>query len=78
VTILADWETKITSMAEGIVEVVILKANKSDVFPRQIHIFTEDTAEVHNKKMTEFFPLSFAKKVTQDFVDPLEIVYADS
>ena len=86
VTVLVDWQTDMTSAGEeGVIEIVVLNnqetsdtaADEEENIPRRIRIITEDTSELHDK-MTEFFPSSFAKKMTTDFVDPLEIFYADS
>ena len=85
VTILADWVTSITSPAEGVVDIVILEQHENEErpesplwpdIPRRVRVIVEDM-DVVNDKMTEHFPSPFAKRMIKDFVDPLEIYYAD-
>jgi hypothetical protein len=80
VTILADWVTSISSLHASVMEVVV-QQDKEDAMPegatKRIRVFTEDLNVIHDK-MTEFFPTSFAKVATKDFIDPLELFYADS
>jgi hypothetical protein len=80
VTILADWVTTISSPQEGVMEVVV-QQDKEDAMAqgttKRIRVLTEDVTVIHDK-MTEFFPSSFAKVMTKDFIDPLELFYADS
>jgi hypothetical protein len=80
VTVLANWETRISSPQEGVMEVVIQKGKETGIpegESRRIRVITEDTSVLHDK-MTEYFPSSFAKIVTRDFADPLELFYVDS
>ena len=86
VTILADWVTSIHSPGEGVVEIVILEQNENEErpqnplwpnIPRRVRVIVEDM-DVVNDKMTEYFPSPFAKRMIKDFVDPLEIYYADT
>ena len=83
VTIVADWETKIWSPDEGMLEIVVVERNENDKqpnspllpnIPKRIRIIIEDMNSIHDK-MTEYFPSSFAAKVIKDFVDPLEVYY---
>jgi hypothetical protein len=80
VTILADWVTSISSPQEGVMEIVVQR-DKEDAMPegttKRIRVFTEGLNVIHDK-MSEYFPSSFAKVVTKDFIDPLELFYADS
>ena len=86
VTILADWVTSMNSPGEGVVEIVILEQNENEErpqnplwpnIPRRVRVIVEDM-DVVNDKMTEYFPSPFAKRMIKDFVDPLEIYYADT
>ena len=80
VTVLADWVTSITSPQEGVIEVIIQKS-EDDTTPggdlKRIRVITEDTSKLHDK-MTEFFPSSFGGILMQDFVDPMDLFYADA
>jgi hypothetical protein len=52
VTILANWETEITSPREGVLQVVVLKSgetNMADDERRRIRIITENISELHDK-----------------------------
>ena len=71
VTVLADWKTDITSPAEGVMEV---KMPSSLDEMRRIRIIIEDVDTV-NFKLTEFSPFNVGQKMTQDFVDPIELYY---
>jgi hypothetical protein len=80
VTILANWETEVRSTGEGIMEVVVQKSDEGsaeDASIKKIRVFVEEMALIHDK-MTEFYPSSYGKLVTKDFVDPLGVFYADS
>jgi hypothetical protein len=70
VTILADWETKISSPDQGIVEIVI----EASARPRRIRVITEDLDDLHDK-LTEFYPSKFGQTMMLDFIDPLEYFY---
>jgi hypothetical protein len=76
VTVLANWETSIHSPDEGIIEIVIHpKGEAFDLGPsHRIRVITEDINPLHDK-MTEFFPSSFGKLMTKDFIDPVEMYY---
>ena len=80
VTILADWVTTISSPQEGVMEIVV--QDKGDAAmpegaSKRIRVITEGFDVIH-AKMTEFFPSSFATVMTKDFIDPLELFYADN
>lgn len=81
VTIVANWETSVRSIDEGIIEIVIQKGNhnsiEDDSPPKRLRIIIEDTSPIHDK-MTEYLPSSFSKLMVKDFIDPLEIFFADS
>jgi hypothetical protein len=80
VTVLADWETTVRSTGEGVLEVYVQKRDvgeAEDNSTRRIRVIIEETAKIHDK-MTEFFPSSFGKIMTKDFVDPLGVFFADS
>jgi hypothetical protein len=80
VTVLADWETELSSPQEGVLEVVLQK-DKDDVMirgeTRRIRIITEDMSLLHDK-MTEYFPSSFAMIAIEDFINPLELYHLNS
>jgi hypothetical protein len=78
VTVLANWQTAIHSPDEGIIEIVIHPKGESfDTGPsHRIRVITEDINPLHDK-MTEFFPSSFGKLMTKDFIDPVEMYYVD-
>lgn len=81
VTIVANWETSVRSIDEGIIEIVIQKGNdnsiEDDSPPKRLRIIIEDTSPIHDK-MTEYLPSSFSKLMVKDFIDPLEVFFADS
>ncbi|KAL3921453.1 MAG: hypothetical protein SGILL_002738 [Bacillariaceae sp.] len=80
ITILADWETSVTSTGEGVMEVVIQKRdeeNSEDASLRKVRVIIEELAAIHDK-MTEFYPSHFGKLMTKDFVDPLGVYFSDS
>lgn len=80
VTVLADWQTSVTSSGEGIVDIVI---QSKDVGPmkdesiRRIRVIIEEMVVIYDK-MTEYYPSSFSKVMMKDFMDPLGVYYADS
>ena len=79
VTVLADWETTVTSTGEGRMEVVIQKRDEGteeDTSTKKIRVIIEELAIIHDK-MTEFNPSDFGKLMTKDFVDPLGVYYSD-
>jgi hypothetical protein len=79
VTVLANWETVVHSPEEGTIEIVIQQKGEAfnkDHSHRRIRVITEDISSVHDK-MTEFFPSSFGKQMTKDFIDPVEMFYTD-
>lgn len=80
ITVLADWETSLTSIREGVMEVVIHKRDEEsdDVAPsRRVRVIIEELALIHDK-MTEFYPSSFGKLMTKDFVDPIGVFISGS
>jgi len=79
VTVLANWETEIRSPQAGMLELVIERKGQPILADetRRLRIFTEDFSELHDKP-TEFFPSSFGKMVTKDFVDPLQFFYSSA
>jgi hypothetical protein len=78
VTVLANWETTVHSPDEGIIEILIHPKGASFATgpSHRIRVITEDINPLHDK-MTEFFPSSFGKLMTKDFVDPVEMYYVD-
>lgn len=79
VTVLANWVTQIHSPSEGRIEIVIHtkqsdEDEEADQRPRYIRVIVEDMTLLHDK-MTEFFPSTFGRQMTQDFIDPLEFYY---
>jgi hypothetical protein len=80
VTVLTDWETTVISTGEGVMEVVVLERDEEsaeDASSKRIRVVIEELALIHDK-MTEFYPSSFGRLMTKDFVDPLTIFYSDS
>lgn len=86
ITVLADWATSISCPMEGVLELVVVEAHENEEqaskplwpnIPRRIRVITEDMNVIHDK-MTEYFPSSFATKLIRDFVDPLEVYFADA
>jgi hypothetical protein len=81
VTILANWDTTVKSSGEGIMEVAIKndsvsKTDKGESAPRRVRVIIEET-NIHDK-MTEFFPSSYGKLTTKDFIDPVGVFFVDS
>jgi hypothetical protein len=80
VIVLASWNTQIISAEEGIVHILVRKADEvlqhGDDERKRIRVIIEDMVELYDKA-TEFFPTSFAKLMVQDFVDPLELFYVE-
>lgn len=86
VTVLADWSTSIKCPKDSILEIVVVEQHENEEqptkplwpnIPKRLRIIVEDMNVIHDK-MTEYFPSSFAATMIKDFVDPLEIYYADS
>ena len=75
VTVLANWQTKIASPEEGVIQLNV-DGISSDDEVRRIRVIGEDMSELHDK-MTEYFPSSFGKMMIFDFVEPLEMFYVD-
>eukprot|EP00977_Amphora_coffeiformis_P028747 scaffold36845_cov168-Amphora_coffeaeformis.AAC.5 len=71
-TVLADWKTTISSPEEGIMEVLLPSSLENT---RRIRIILEDVHAL-NYKFTEFFPFTVGKKMTEDFVNPVELYHA--
>jgi hypothetical protein len=78
-SVLASWQTEIRSPSRGLIEVVVLR--KGDKLRpggvRRIRAIIEDTTEIHDKR-TECFPSTYAKQMTIDFVDALEVYYTNA
>jgi len=77
VTILANWDTTVKSSGEGIMEVAIKSDSKGESAPRRVRIIIEEMNIVNNK-MTEFFPSSYSKLMTKDFIDPIGVFFVNS
>lgn len=71
-TVLADWKTTITSPEEGIMEVTLPKSLEET---RRVRVILEDVDTLYYK-FTEFFPFTIGNKMTEDFVNPVEIYHA--
>lgn len=81
VTVIANWETKIHSPKDGIIEIRMPddKENvgiKKSIQRTRIRVITEDYNALHDK-LTEFYPSHFGKVMTMDFIDPLEFLYEE-
>ena len=76
ITVLADWETKISSPEQGIIQVSVdtLKREKGIDALGRIRIIVESSDILHDK-LTEFYPTSYSKMMVKDFVDPIELFY---
>ena len=70
-TVIADWRTVIETPEPGVVEVMLPDALEES---RRIRIIIEDV-DLVNYKLTEFYPFSFGKKMTQDFANPMEMYH---
>jgi len=80
ITVLANWDTTVKSTGEGIMEVVIKNDSKSITSsdaPRRVRVIIEELNTVVDK-MTEFFPSSYCKQMTKDFIDPIGVYFVDS
>jgi len=80
ITVLANWDTTVKSTGEGIMEVVIKNDNTSitsNDAPRRVRVIVEEINTVVDK-MTEFFPSSYCKQMTKDFIDPIGVYFVDS
>jgi len=82
ITVLADWDTKITSVGEGIMEVEINKhgesnSEKDGSRTRRVRVIVEEMNEIFDK-MTEFHPSSFCEMMTRDFINPIGVYFVDS
>lgn len=80
ITVLANWDTTVKSTGEGIMEVVIKNDNKSitsNDAPRRVRVIIEELNPVVDK-MTEFFPSSYCKQMTKDFIEPIGVYFVDS
>jgi Glycosyltransferase family 10 (fucosyltransferase) C-term len=75
ISVLADWNTSIVGVEEGIIEVAV-NADTNDR-TRRIRIIMEEMNAVHDK-LTEFYPSSFYLRTAKDFIDPLPIFFANS
>jgi hypothetical protein len=79
ITILANWETRVWSPSEGVVEVTIQQSGEGALHPdesRKIRVIVEDLVSLYDK-VTEYYPSSYGKMMIQDFVDPLELFYVE-
>jgi Glycosyltransferase family 10 (fucosyltransferase) C-term len=80
ITVLADWETSVTSTGEGIMEVVIHRRDEEsdgESSTKRVRVIIEELAIIHDK-MTEFYPSAFGTLMMKDFVDPLGVYFSDS
>jgi len=83
ITILADWDTTIKSSGEGIMEIAIgenhseSKSDKDGSLPKRVRVIIEEMNSVSDK-MTEFFPSTYCKLMTKDFINPIGIFFVDS
>jgi hypothetical protein len=79
VSALASWPTEVHSPAPGVLEVVVVRKGQrlhADESLR-IRVIVEDRSEIHDKR-TEYFPSTFARQMTIDFVDAMELYYTDA
>jgi hypothetical protein len=79
ITVLANWETRVWSPSEGLVEITIQQSGEGALHPdesRKVRIIVEDLVSLYDK-VTEYYPSSFGKMMIQDFVDPLELFYVE-
>jgi len=82
ITVLANWDTTVKSSGEGMMEITIVNDGKSktdgdESAQRRVRIIVEEMTSVHDK-MTEFFPSSYCKLMTMDFIDPIGVFFVDS
>lgn len=82
VTVLTNWDTTVKSTGEGIMEVSIKnngksKFNSGELAPRRVRVIIEEVSYIHDK-MTEFYPSSYCRLMTEDFIYPMGIFIADS
>lgn len=75
ITVLANWDTRVTSPGEGIMEVSISETESESSVPRKVRVIIEEMHSVLDK-MTEFFPSSYCKLMTKDFIDPISVFFA--
>jgi hypothetical protein len=79
VTVLANWETEMLGTSQGTIEILLHGTDKGDLHQdeqRRLRVIMDDMSYLHDK-MTEYFPSSFAKLMIKDFVDPLQVFYAE-
>lgn len=82
ITVLADWDTTITSLSEGNIEIAVVKHGESKPdqdgsTTRRVRVIIEEMNEIFDK-MTEFHPSSFCKLMTRDFINPIGVFFVDS
>jgi len=81
ITMLANWDTTVKSSGEGIMEVAIKNDKKSKSgdgsIPRRVRVIIEEM-NIVTDKMTEFFPSTYCKLMTKDFIDPIGVYFVDS
>eukprot|EP00536_Pseudo-nitzschia_multiseries_P002115 jgi/Psemu1/301241/fgenesh1_kg.28_\ len=75
VTILADWDTRITSSGEGIMEIPL--ASTANASTRRVRVIIEELNKVYDK-MTEFYPSSYGRMMINDFLNPLGVYFVHS
>ncbi len=80
ITVLTNWDTTVKSTGIGTMEVVMKNDNTSitsNDAPRRVRVIIEDINTVVDK-MTEFFPSSYCKLMTNDFIEPIGVYFVDS
>jgi len=82
ITVLANWDTTVKSSGEGIMEVAINNDRKSKtdnhgLATRRVRVIIEEMNTIHDK-LTEFFPSSYCKLMTKDFINPIGVFFVDS
>jgi len=78
ITVLANWETTVNCLGEGIMEVKNDSKALSDTdAPRRVRVIIEELNPIFDK-MTEFVPSSYCTLMTKDFIEPVGIYFVDS
>lgn len=78
ITVLANWDTTVNCLGEGIVEVKNDSKTLSDTdIPRRVRVIIEELNPIFDK-MTEFVPSSYCEMMTKDFIDPVGFYFAAS
>ena len=78
-TVITNGITPFYSPTEGVLDLEITPGKvKEEVLESfRIRIILEDTDPIHDK-LTEYFPSPYARRMMQDFIDPLELYYTIS